>query len=318
LFTTHFDQQWNFFFYMEHIMKRNRLGMLTLAVISALMAAPAVNAADATDLATTPHLGSVERAKSKRAAELLKSAVDYLQKNGPEKSFSAFNDSKGQFVNGPYYVYVVGLDGFMHANGGSQIALAGKNAIDLRDASGKPLIRDLLEQAAKSPTGSIEYHWLNRVSNRVETKVSEYHKVGNYIVCVGYYTPRATMEQAQELLDKAVSFLKKSGSDTAFNAFNNPQGGFMHDDQYVFVVGLDDGKYRASGASPQLTGMDVRGVKDAAGKPLFEEMITLAKQKGNGSVDYVWRNPATNAVETKHSLIQRVDNVLLGVGYYTK
>jgi cytochrome c len=32
----------------------------------------------------------------------------------------------------------------------------------------------------------------------------------------------------------------------------------------------------------------------------------------------VWRNPATNAVEQKHSLIQRVDKVLLGVGYYSK
>ncbi len=302
-------------------MKRNRLGLLTLALFSTLLAAPVANAADtaaATATATTPRLGSIERAKAKRATELLDRAVDFLQKNGPEKSFAAFNDSKGLFVNGPYYVYVVGLDGFMHANGGSQIALAGKNALDLRDAAGKPLIRDLLEQANSSPTGSIEYHWLNRVSNHIDVKVSLYNKVGNYIVCVGYYTPRSTIEEAQELLDKAVVFLKKSGADTAYAAFNSPHGGFMHDDQYVFAVGIEDGKYRASGAAPQLNGMDVRGLKDAAGKALFEEMIALAKQKGSGSVDYMWRNPATNAVESKHTLIQRVDDVLLGVGYYTK
>ena len=29
-------------------------------------------------------------------------------------------------------------------------------------------------------------------------------------------------------------------------------------------------------------------------------------------------SPATNAVEQKHTLIQRVDDVLLGVGYYTR
>ena len=299
-------------------MKRNRLGLLTLAILSAMVAVPAANAADGTESAATPRLGSIERSKAKRATELLDRAVDYLQKNGPEISFAAFNEPKGLFINGPYYVYVVGMDGFMHANGGSQIALAGKNAIDLRDASGKPLIRDLLEQAKSNPTGSIEYHWLNRVSNHVDVKVSLYKKVDNYIVCVGYYTPRATLEEAQELLDKAVAFLKKSGGDTAFAAFNSPQGGFMHNDQYVFAVGIDDGKYYASGAAPQLNGMEVLGLKDAAGKPLFEEMITLAKQKGSGSVDYVWRNPATNAIESKHTLIQRVDNVLLGVGYYTK
>ena len=158
-------------------------------------------------------MGSIERAKAKRAVELLSGVVDYLKKNGPEKSFAAFNDAKGQFVNGPYYVYVVGLDGFMHANGGSQIALAGKNALDLRDASGKPLIQDLLTQAKSTPTGSIEYHWLNRVTNRVETKVSSFQKVGDYVVCVGYYTPRATIEEARELLDKAVAFLQKSGGE---------------------------------------------------------------------------------------------------------
>jgi cytochrome c len=64
--------------------------------------------------------------------------------------------------------------------------------------------------------------------------------------------------------------------------------------------------------------MDVRGMKDAAGNPLFEQMIDLARNTGSGSVDYVWRNPATNAVESKHTLIQRVGDVLLGVGYYTK
>lgn len=296
-------------------MKRNRLGLLTLAVVSALIAAPLANAAGD---AAPKSVGAIERSEAKRATALLDRAADYLQKNGPEKAFAAFNDPKGAFVNGAYYVFAVGTDGFMHANGGSKTGLVGKNQIALRDASGKPLIADLLMQAKQNPSGAIEYRWLNRTSNHVENKVSLYRKVGNIIVCVGYYTPRASLEEAQDLLAKATEFLKKSDANTAFAAFNNPQGGFTHNDQYVFVIGIDDGKYRASGASPQLTGMDVRGLRDAAGKPLVEEMITLAKQKGSGRVDYVWRNPATNAVETKHSLIQRVDNVLLGVGYYTK
>lgn len=296
-------------------MKRNRLGLLTLAVISALIAAPLSNAAEVT---ATKQLGTIERSEAKRATELLDRAVDYLQKNGPEKSFGAFNDPKGSFVNGAYYVFAVGLDGFMHADGAAPSGYTGKNVIDLRDAAGKPFIRDLLDQAKNSATGATEYHWLNRVSNHLESKVTLYRKVDKYIVCVGYYTPRASLEEAQDLLGKAVAYLKKAGENTAFAAFNNPQGGFMHNDQYVFVIGIDDGKYRASGASPQLTGMDVRAMRDAAGKPLVEEMIKVAKEKGSGKVDYVWRNPATNAVETKHSLIQRVDKLLLGVGYYAR
>lgn len=296
-------------------MNRKRLSLPILALLAALAAAPLAHASEDPVSKT---LGSTERSQAKRASALLERAVDYMQKNGPEKSFAAFNDSKGSFVDGAYYVFAVGLNGFMHANGGAQAGLVGKNAIDLRDAAGKPLIRDLLEQAKTDPAGTIEYRWLNRVSNHVENKVSLYRKEGNYLLCVGYYTPRASVEEAQELLDKGVALLKKSGGNIAFTAFNDPQGEFMHNDLYVFAIGINDGKYRASGASPQLTGMDVRGMRDAAGKPLFEEMIILAKEKGAGAVDYVWRNPATNAVEPKHSLIKRVDDLLLGVGYYAR
>jgi cytochrome c len=145
-----------------------------------------------------------------------------------------------------------------------------------------------------------------------------FRKVGSHVVAVGYYTPRATVEQARDLLRRAVSEMGKAGSKAAFKEFNNPDGGFNRGDLYVFAIGLEDGKYRASGATPQQSGQKASDLRDAAGKPLVREMITLAKEKGSGQVDYVWRNPATNAVESKHSLIQRVDDVLLGVGYYEK
>jgi cytochrome c len=262
--------------------------------------------------------GSVERAKAGRAAELLTAAVAYLQHNGPKEAFAAFNDRSGSFVYGPYFVYVLDADGFMHANGGNQFSLAGHKVLDMRDAAGKPLVRDLLAAAAKSPTGAVEYRWLNPEDNRIEVKTSLYSQVDGFVVSVGYYTPRANRAEAQALLDRAVDFLKSNRPEAAFANFSNPQGDFVQDDQYVFAVGLEDGRYRASGASPQLNGMDVRGMKDAAGKPLFEDMIAVAQKKGSGMVDYVWRNPATNAVEAKHTLVQRVGDVLLGVGFYTK
>ena len=296
-------------------MKYLRSGAAGLCLVCGLWLVPAAQAADAM---ATPLLGSADRAKISRAAELLDAAVAYLRRNGPQEAFAAFNDAKGSFVYGPYYVYVVGPDGMMRANGGTQMSLAGVNVLELRDAAGKPMIRDLLAAAAQQPKGKMEYRWLNPEDHRIEVKVSLYQTVGDNVVSVGYYTPRATRQDAQALLGRAVEYVKQAGPEQAFAAFNNPQGGFMQDDQYVFAVGLDDGRYRASGASPQLNGMDVRGMKDAAGTPLFENMIALARKDGIGTVEYVWRNPATNAVESKHTLIQRVGDVLLGVGYYTR
>jgi cytochrome c len=300
-------------------MKINRIGLLILALTSALTVAPVVNAEDnmPVNVPSKPG-GAIERSNAKRATALLEHAVDYLQKNGPEKSFGVFNDRKGTFVSNEYYVFTVGLDGIMYASGGASSGLVGLNVLDLHDAAGKPFIRDMLESAKTNESGVIDYRWLNPVDNRVENKTDYFRKVGNYVVCVGYYIPRASAEEAKIMLGKAVAFLKKSGDKTAFKAFNDPQGAYVVNDEYVFAIGLDDGKYRASGASPNLTGVDVRGLSDAAGKPLFKEMIALAKEKGGGTVDYVWRNPATNAIEKKHTLIQREGNVLLGVGYYTK
>jgi cytochrome c len=290
-----------------------RLGFFGLCLAAGLMAQPVW----ALDAANPQHVGSLERTQASRAVELRDAAVAFLRHNGPQKAFEAFNDPKGSFIYAPYYVFVVGTDGTMVANGGTQLPLPGKSALDMRDAAGKPLIRDLLALAAQTPSGSITYRLLNE-HNNVELKAGLYSKVDTYILSIGYYTPRATQADALSLLDRAVAYVKNAGPDTAFAAFNNPQGGFTYDDQYVFVIGIEDGRYRASGASPQLNGMDVRGLKDAAGYSLFEDMISLAKTKGNGTIEYVWRNPATNAVETKHSLIQRVGDVLLGVGYYTK
>ena len=292
-----------------------RTGLCSVVLACSAAAMPTAFAADA---AAPAPLGSIERAKAGRAVELLDAAVAFLKRNGSATAFEAFNDPKGSFVDGPYYVFVVGPDGYMHANGGTQVPLAGRYVMDLRDAVGKPLVRDLLAAAAAKPVGSMEYRWVNPDNHRVETKVSLYSKVEPYVVSVGYYTPRATQREAQALLDRAVALVKQEGADKAFAAFNDPQGGFSHDDQYVFAIGLEDGKYRANGDTPQLNGMDVRGLRDAAGNPLFEYMIKVAKNAGNGTVEHMWRNPATNAVESKHTLVQRVGDVMLGVGYYTK
>lgn len=286
-------------------------------LIAAFGAAP-LSGAFAAEPAPVPHLGSIERSKAGRATELLDAAVAYLKHNGAQAAFDAFNGPMGTFHYGAYYVYVFDQTGFMHANGGGEMALAGNNLLELRDAVGKPMVRDLIAAAQKAPAGVVEYRWRNPESQRIELKVSLFERVDDYIVCVGYYTPRATRVEAQALLDRAVGLLNAGAPDAAYAAFNDPQGGFTRDDQYVFAIGLQDGRYRASGASPHLSGMDVRGMKDAAGTPLFDNMIALARKEGRGTVDYVWRNPATNAVESKHTLIQRVGDVLVGVGYYTK
>ena len=121
--------------------------------------------------------------------------------------------------------------------------------------------------------------------------------------------------QAQTLLDRAVSFLEREGPKRAFDAFNDPKGGFVARELYVFVFDMK-GRYMASGANPALTGTDAISLRDAEGKELVREMINLAQAADGGEVDYVWLNRVENKVEHKRSLIRRVGDYIVGVGYY--
>jgi len=289
--------------------------LLVLSMLGALGTAPLVSAAP--DAEQARPMGSVERSHARQAEALLADAVEHLKRNGAEQALADFNQRNGRFAQGEYYVFVLDKAGTMRASSGASHNLVGLDVTQLQDAAGKAFMAEILDKAKSAESGAVDYHWLNPSNNKLQNKTSLFRRSGDYIVCVGYYIPRSSAEQARTLLNKAVALVEKEGGDAAYRRFNDPQGGFVIGDEYVFVIGLEDGKYRASGGSPNLVGTDVREVRDAAGEPLFQEMIELAKKDGSGSVDYVWRNPATNAVEQKHTLIRRVGDVLLGVGYYT-
>jgi cytochrome c len=125
----------------------------------------------------------------------------------------------------------------------------------------------------------------------------------------------ATSHQAQALLDTAVSELQASGPDKAFAEFDAGKPPYRAGELYVFVFTLN-GIYEASGANPKLVGTDAIGMTDAEGKLLVRDMIAIAKTSGHGRVDYVWLNRADNHVEHKRSLVQRVGDHIVGVGYY--
>jgi cytochrome c len=122
-------------------------------------------------------------------------------------------------------------------------------------------------------------------------------------------------EQARILLERAVAKVKSDGPEKAFAAFNDPKGNFIARDLYIFVFDMK-GKYMASGANPKLTGTDAKDLRDAEGKDLVREMINIANSTGAGEVDYMWLNRVDNRVEKKRSMIQRVGDYIVGVGYY--
>ena len=272
----------------------------------AALAAPATGAGESVVAAQT--------GDSAAARSLLERAVARYRSDG-EAALGAFSRA-GEFLVGDLYVYVLGTDGVMKASGGPSITLVGRNISDLKDPEGKPFIREMLEGAKANGSGTVKYRWLNRQHGRAEQKIVYYQTVGDSIVAVGYYVPFASAEQAKALLWRAVHEIKQDPQ-AAIHRFNDLNGGFVQDDLYVFVIGVDDKIMHAHGAQPRVVGKYSRDLRDPEGKLFVQEMLSRTKGDEVAAVEYLWRNPVSQKTAKKTTYIKREGNYLVGVGAYS-
>ena len=123
--------------------------------------------------------------------------------------------------------------------------------------------------------------------------------------------------EAKALLDKAVAYFDSNGVARAFCAFNDANGAFHKGPLYVFAINMD-GVYFAHSAAPTLIGTSLRDTRDAAGQPIGNLVMEAVATQQSAPVEYMWLNYETNKVEKKHTFLKRVEDFVLGVGYYTR
>ena len=120
----------------------------------------------------------------------------------------------------------------------------------------------------------------------------------------------ATKPVAQALAEKAAAHLRAVGPDKAYKDFQDPKGGFLDGDLYVFVFSLD-AQMMANGGFPRTVG---RTIVNQYTRAIVDKGVT----DGKGWVDYNWRNPCTNEMAQKSSYVIKVGDVVVGVGAYIK
>ncbi|AZF14975.1 cache domain-containing protein [Pseudomonas sp. R3-18-08] len=260
------------------------------------------------------HAATAQDAEAQAAKALLEKALAYYQSNG-DKALAAFS-RQGEFIDQDRYVFVVDTKGVLLASGGPSSALIGR---DVSEVLG-PDLQASFKQAISAPEGQgiqqADYRWQNWNDGKVEHKHVFYQRVGERILAVGYYLPRATPEQARALRNKAVNALVKDEAGT-LKAINSLQGGFLQDDLYVFVVDLDTRRYVAHGTNLRLINTDFAKVKDPDGKPVGEPILQLMTEQDQGEYKYRWKNPVTGKVENKHAYVRKAGHFMVAVGYYS-
>ena len=124
-----------------------------------------------------------------------------------------------------------------------------------------------------------------------------------------------TKADAQAMVDKAALFLKAQGRDKLLAEVNTKDGQFHKGELYVFVYDLN-ATILAHPVNPGLIGKNTLEVPDVAGKFYRKEIVELAKTKGSGWVDYLYKNPSNGKTEPKTAFLQKAGDLILVAGVY--
>lgn len=204
----------------------------------------------------------------------------------------------------------------MLASGGPSAVLMGRDISPLLEEDLKQAFQQVLAQPESGIVHSQQYRWMNWKDGKVERKHAYYQRVGDKIFAAGYYLPRSSPEEAARLLHDAVSEIGDDAPAT-LKRINKLDSFFNRDDLYVFVVDLNKERFVAHGVDRRLVGTNFRDLKAVDGQPIGQQMLEALKDKQQGEVSYLWRNPITRANERKTTLLERIDGYLVAVGHYS-
>ena len=122
-------------------------------------------------------------------------------------------------------------------------------------------------------------------------------------------------EYAKYWVGEAVRFYKTVGRDVALAEFSNPNGMFVQDELYVYVLS-PTGTMLAHGVNERFVGLDFSEVKDYDGKSFISEILKNAKSEGSGWVTYKWHHPRRSKVLPKLAYFQKEDDLIFCSAVY--
>ncbi len=151
------------------------INRFSLLLSFAFLAGPAMAAAPA---------GSPTPAEAKA---MLGKAVAYYKEHGRKDALEAFNKRKAPFSDRTLYVFCIGPDKKLVADGEYREYI-GQSADLIKDASGKMLGQAMLDAAAGP--GELHYSWFNPATQLIEPKMAYLTKVESDVCGVGVYDPK--------------------------------------------------------------------------------------------------------------------------------
>jgi len=128
----------------------------------------------------------------------------------------------------------------------------------------------------------------------------------------------ATKDECVVKCHEAAALINSKGVEKAISSISDPSGPFVWKDSYVFLMNLE-GKMLAHPIQPELMQHEhVLLITDPLDKALFVHFVNLAKNNGQGWVEYMWPKPGKKSPSKKITYIYKVPNqdLFVGAGVY--
>jgi signal transduction histidine kinase len=120
---------------------------------------------------------------------------------------------------------------------------------------------------------------------------------------------------AQRMVEKAKEFVKTSGKRIALAEFTKPDGAFVEDELYIFVLGCK-GTMLAHGVNEKYVGEEFIELKDSTGKHFIKQIVETANAAGKGWVEYMWFSPVVRKWLPKTVYFEKVGEMIICSGVY--
>jgi signal transduction histidine kinase len=219
------------------------------------------------------------------AVELVKRGYQFMKAHGRTSIVDAINDqTQRRFKLGNLTLFIYDYKGVPIAYG-SNTALVGKNLIDLKDESGRYMVREILDKAKNEGAGWLDFRWRKSFFSMYVEDID----LGSERFVIGTGVYPLTKESTMVLMVKsAKGFFKMNNNEDAFREFVDPKSTFIRGDMGIFVIDTDGICY-ADRDRFDLIWKDLSEEKDDDGKLYFKAMISAAKM-GPAKVMYKKNN----------------------------
>ncbi len=241
-------------------------------------------------------------------------AVNLYNDLGPEGTLAYYNSPES--VDGQWYVFIGDENDVMiaHATVPDNVGMRFEDIISPTD--GYPAGAQVAAAAVEGGAWTT-YTYINAATGNVETKHSWVTRHNGMIFGSGWYEEGAPKSDApayaQSLVRRATHLRADLGLEGTLEYYNSPES--VDGQFYTFILQAEDLRTLANGARPELVDIDPPVRIDAAGYA-YGEAFAETTDEGHW-VSYVFINPATDELESKHTWIIEHDGLLFGSGWYT-